>query len=70
MYIHGKYYLTNVCILLGTYAARTMHNLRTIAIKNNLILLIGTKGSLQLGKCSLPLGKGSLHYIKNSLDQN
>lgn len=65
----GKYYLTDVCILLGTYVARTVHNLRPIAIKNDLILLVGIKDSLQLGKDSLQLGKDSLHCIKNSLDQ-
>ena len=66
----GKYYLTNVCTLLGTYVARAVHSLRPIAIKSNLILLIGTTDSLQLGKDFLQLEKDSLDCIKNSLDQN
>ena len=70
MEVWGKYYRTNVCTLLGTYAARAVHSLRPIAIKSNLILLVSTKDSLQLGKDSLQLGKDSLHCIKNSLDQN
>jgi len=37
----------------------------SIAIKNDLIWLVGTKDSLQLGKGSLKLGKGSLHCIKH-----
>ena len=66
----GEYYLTNVCTLLGTYAARTVHSPTLIVIKNNLILLVGIKDSLQLGKDSPQLEKDSLHCIKNSLDQN
>ena len=70
--LEGKYYLANVCTLLGTYTARTVHSLRPIAIKNDLILLVGTKDSLQLEKGSLQLEKDSLlaekiHWIKIKL---